>query len=62
MMTRKDYVSTAEILFYASNKMHPALFSKMVNDFAEMFAKDNPRFDVKRFHEASGYHVPQFTS
>ena len=56
-MTRKDYVSTAEILFYASNKIHPALFSKMVNDFAEMFAKDNPRFDVVRFHEASNYHT-----
>jgi hypothetical protein len=57
MMTRKDYVSTAEILNYASNKMHPALFSKVVNDFAEMFAKDNPRFDVSRFHEASNYKV-----
>ena len=57
MMTRKDYVSTAEILNYASNKMHPALFSKVVNDFAEMFAKDNPRFDVNRFHEASNYKV-----
>ena len=53
MMTRKDYVATAEILKYASNKTHPAVFSKMVNDFAEMFAKDNERFDVKRFHEAS---------
>jgi hypothetical protein len=57
MMTRKDYVSTAEILNYASNKMHPALFAKVVNDFAEMFAKDNPRFDVTRFHEASNYKV-----
>jgi hypothetical protein len=57
MMTRKDYVSTAEILKYASNKMHPALFTKVVNDFAEMFAKDNPRFDVIRFHEASNYKV-----
>ena len=56
-MTRKDYVSTAEILKYASNKMHPALFTKVVNDFAEMFAKDNPRFDVTRFHEASNYKV-----
>ena len=55
MMTRKDYVATAEILKYASDKAHPALFSKMVNDFAEMFAKDNPRFDVVRFHNASGY-------
>ena len=62
MMTRKDYVATAEILKYASDKTHPALFSKMVNDFAEMFAKDNERFDVKRFHEASGYNVPKFTS
>jgi hypothetical protein len=57
MMTRKDYVATAEILNYASNKMHPALFAKVVNDFAEMFAKDNPRFDVSRFHEASNYKV-----
>ena len=61
MMTRKDYVATAEILKYASDKTHPALFSKIVNDFAEMFAKDNERFDVARFHEASGYNVPKFT-
>ena len=57
MMTRKDYIATAEILNYSSNKMHPALFAKVVNDFAEMFAKDNPRFDVSRFHEASNYKV-----
>ena len=62
MMTRKDYIATAEILKYASNKTHPAVFSKIVNDFAEMFAKDNERFDVKRFHEASGYNVPNFSS
>ena len=61
MMTRKDYVSTAEILAYVSDKTHPAVFSKMVNDFAEMFAKDNPRFDVTKFHKASKYHVPQFS-
>ena len=61
-MTRKDYVAVAEILKFASDKAHPALFSKMVNDFAEMFAKDNERFYVNRFHEASGYHVPKFTS
>jgi len=62
MMTRKDYIATAEILKFASDKTHPALFSKIVNDFAEMFAVDNERFDVKRFHEASGYNVPNFTS
>jgi hypothetical protein len=57
MMTRKDYVATAEILNYASNKIHPALFSKMVGDFATMFATDNPRFDVTRFHTASNYKI-----
>jgi len=62
MMTRKDYVAVAEILNFASDKTHPALFSKMVNDFAVMFAKDNDRFDVNRFHEASGYHVTKLTS
>ena len=61
MMTRKDYIATAEILKYLSNKTHPAVFSKTVHDFAEMFAKDNPRFDVKRFHKESNYNVPQFS-
>ena len=56
-MTRKDYVATAEILKFMSDKTHPALFSKVVNDFAEMFAKDNERFDVTRFHDASNYKV-----
>ena len=61
-MTRKDYVAVAEILKFASDKAHPALFSKIVNDFAVMFAQDNERFDVNRFHEASGYHVTKLTS
>jgi hypothetical protein len=62
MMTRKHFEATAEILKYASDKTHPALFSKMVNDFALMFAKENPNFNVNKFHEASGYNVPNFTS
>ena len=55
MMTRKDYIATADILKYMSDKTHPALFSKVVTDFAEYFAKDNPRFDVVKFHNASNY-------
>ena len=61
-MTRKDYVATAEILRYVSDKTHPAIFSKMVVDFALMFAKDNPRFDANKFYEASNYRVPKFTT
>ena len=62
MMTRKDYVETAKILNYVSDKTHPAVFSKMVVDFAEMFAKDNPRFDANRFYSASNYKIPSFRS
>ena len=62
MMTRKDYIATAEILKYASDKTHPALFSKMVLDFAVMFAKDNPNFDANRFYLASNYKVKTFTN
>ena len=62
MMTRKHFQATADILKYASNKTHPALFSKMVLDFAEMFAKENPNFNVEKFYEASGYNVPKLTT
>ncbi len=56
-MTRKHFNEIAEILKYASNKTHPALFSKMVLDFAEMCAKENPNFNVEKFYEASNYKV-----
>lgn len=48
MMTRKDYVKTAEIL-------NGAIFgtfettAELVDAFAEMFASDNPNFDRDRF-------------
>ena len=61
MMTKKVFQETSEILKYASDKIHPALFSKMVLDFAEFCAKENPNFDVTKFYEASGYHVKQIT-
>jgi hypothetical protein len=62
MMTRKDYISTAEIMKYLSDKTHPAVFSKAIVDFAVMFAKDNPKFDANKFYSASGYYIPQFNS
>ena len=58
-MTKKVFQETSEILKYASDKIHPALFSKMVLDFAVMFAMDNPKFDAKKFYSACGYHVKQ---
>lgn len=61
-MTKKDYIATAEIMKNLSDKIHPALFSKTVVDFAMMFAKDNSKFDANKFYKASGYYVPQFNS
>jgi len=61
MMTKKVFQETSEILKYASDKIHPALFSKMVLDFAVMFAMDNPKFDAKKFYSACGYHVAEIT-
>lgn len=55
MMTRKDYVSTAEILNNFYNEMPIGLeekFDNMVNDFCAMFAEDNARFLAVKFVDA----------
>lgn len=52
MMTRKDYVSTSEILFSIKHAVTPEIHSHLINEFAEMFAFDNPRFDRLRFEDA----------
>ena len=52
MMTRKDYVATAEILNRFSNSIDYLTLSLIAEDFAEMFASDNERFDHQRFIDA----------
>jgi|688.fasta_scaffold327422_2 hypothetical protein len=58
MMTRKDYVSTAEILanyrrtFYSVSEKSADAFDEIVNDFADMFAEDNERFMRSKFIDA----------
>lgn len=49
MMTRKDYVSTAEILNSYADEIRLEVFEDLVNDFVVMFANDNERFDSDRF-------------
>lgn len=51
MMTRKDYVSTAEILNSYADEIRSEVFEDLVNDFCVMFAQDNERFDSDRFWE-----------
>jgi len=49
MMTRKDYVATAEIINSYADEIKLAVLEDLVNDFIEMFATDNERFDSDRF-------------
>ena len=55
MMTRKDYVATAEILSgYKDLIGDNFVYEDLVDDFAGMFAQDNERFDSDKFLEACG--------
>lgn len=54
MMTRKDYVKTAEILKGFSDEIHPQVFEDLVEEFAQFFMSDNDRFDKARFEKACG--------
>ena len=50
-MTRKDYVATAEIINSYADEIKLTVLEDLVNDFIEMFAADNERFDSDRFWE-----------
>jgi hypothetical protein len=52
MMTRKDYVATAEILNSFVDKIDSEDFNDLVFEFSEMFLADNTRFNEDKFHEA----------
>jgi hypothetical protein len=51
MMTRKDYVATAEILNSYGTEIRTDVLEDLVQDFIEMFSADNERFDSDRFWE-----------
>jgi hypothetical protein len=51
MMTRKDYVEVARILNAFENDENLDT-GYLLDSFIELFKKDNPRFDSKRFTEA----------
>ena len=52
MMTRKDYVATAEILSTFANEIHQTVFEDLVAEFCEMFLADNPKFSTTIFETA----------
>lgn len=52
MMTRKDYVATANILNNFVDEVDFLTLSRIAENFAEMFENDNERFDHQRFIDA----------
>jgi hypothetical protein len=53
MMTRKDYVATAQILNSFKDLIGDQFtFEDLVDEFADMFASDNERFNLEKFREA----------
>ncbi|OBQ45537.1 MAG: hypothetical protein AN484_00755 [Aphanizomenon flos-aquae WA102] len=52
MMTRKDYIETANILNKFANEIDSKTFQDLIFEFSEWFASDNPRFDENKFWDA----------
>jgi hypothetical protein len=52
MMTRKDYVSVAQILHAHKTKTNQESFNELVSDFCDLFFYDNPNFSPTRFEVA----------
>lgn len=53
MMTRKDYVATAEILSSFKDLIADEFtYHDLVDEFGAMFEADNPRFNFETFREA----------
>ena len=52
MMTRKDYVETAKILNEYVDEIDFSILADIAENFATMFANDNPRFSHQRFIDA----------
>lgn len=54
MMTRKDYIATADILANIKSEIPEHIHYILTDEFAQMMQADNPRFDRTRFLTASG--------
>jgi hypothetical protein len=54
MMTRKDYVATAQILSDWADVMEYETLYALAKDFADYFANDNANFNRSRFYNAVG--------
>lgn len=51
-MTRKDYIETANILNKFADQIDFLVLADLAEEFSEMFANDNERFDHQKFVDA----------
>lgn len=49
MTTKKTFIATAKMIAAMTNRKEA---KKMVENFAAIYSKQNPRFDFKRFYDA----------
>jgi len=56
MMTRKDYVATANILKDYLDELGIETMSDLVEDFSDYFLSDNPLY-ISRSHIKNSYHT-----
>jgi hypothetical protein len=54
MMTRKDYIKTANILKSFVDEISQTTYEDLVQEFADWFQSDNENFDFARFEKACG--------
>jgi hypothetical protein len=54
MMTRKDYIKTANILAGFVDEIPQITYEDLIEEFAEWFKSDNENFDFARFEKACG--------
>ena len=54
MLTRKDYVTLADILESFSELIERFTFEDLVEDIADYCASDNPNFYYDKFRKACG--------
>ncbi len=54
MMTRKDYIETANNLLAYEDVIEDVVYLDLVTAFAIQFANDNPNFNRSKFFQACG--------
>lgn len=57
MMTRKDYVTTARILYLQKDYIQHGTYLDLVFEFCDWFKEDNPNFNEIKFQQACGLDI-----